>query len=127
MTAVAVVGSKSSSAGAGTVLVATVVWLSLVLAAGVAVVAGYAAAAQKVNAAADLVALSGAAAQVSGAGACRSAAQVAEANGVRLTSCRVGGDMLDFAVVVEVALPIPQAIPGLPGQLTARSIAGRTQ
>ena len=115
----------SASAGGGTVLVATVVGLSLTMAAALALLIGYAAGAQKANAAADLVALSGAAAQVSGEGACRGAARVAAANGVRLTECRVSGDILEFAVTVEVTLPIRQALPGLPGQLRASASAGR--
>lgn len=117
---------SSGSSGAGTVLVATVVWLSLLLAAGVALVVGYAAAAQKVNAAADLVALSGAAAQASGADGCREAARAARANGVRLAGCRVAGDILEFAVAVEVELPIPGALPGLPDRLRASATAGRS-
>jgi secretion/DNA translocation related TadE-like protein len=116
----------SASAGAGTVLVATVIWLSLLLAAGVALVAGYAAAAQKANAAADLVALSGAAAQESGEGACRGAARLAQANGVRLVSCRVAGDILEFAVAVQIEFPIPRALPGLPDHLLASATAGRS-
>lgn len=117
---------RTSSAGAGTVLVATTVWVSLVLAAGVAVVAGYAVAAQKANAAADLVAISGAAAQVTGEGACRGAARAAQANGVRLSACRFAGDLLEFAVDVEVEFALPRPLPGLPDHLSARSRAGRS-
>lgn len=116
----------SRSSGAGTVLVATVVWLSLLMAAAVALVVGYAAAAQKVNTAADLVALSGAAAQVSGSDGCREAARVARANGVRLAQCRVAGDILEFAVAVEVELMIPGALPGLPDRLRGSATAGRS-
>lgn len=107
-------------------LVATVIWLSLLLAGGVALMLGYLAAAQKANAAADLVALSAAAAQVSGEGACAGAARMAVANGVRLSACQIGGDPLEFAVVVEIAFPIRNALPGLPGELTAHATAGRS-
>jgi len=107
-------------------LLATVIWLGLLIAAAVALAAGYAAAAQKANAAADLVALSGAAAQVSGEGACRGAARAARANGVDLTQCQVSGDILEFAVSVEVTLPVPHALPGLPDGVRARASAGRS-
>jgi len=118
--------SASRSRGAGTVLVATVIWLSLLLAAAAALLVGYAATAQRANAAADLVALSAAAAQVSGEGACRGAARVAQANGVRLTRCRLAGDILEFAVAIEVELPVPRALPGLPDRLRATATAGRS-
>ncbi|PFG17754.1 secretion/DNA translocation related TadE-like protein [Propionicimonas paludicola] len=107
-------------------LVATVVCLSLLLGVGVALVVGYSAAAQKANAAADLVALSGASAQATGEGACRGAARAAQANAVRLSGCRVVGDLLEFAVAVEVEVSVPHALPGLPDHLVARATAGRT-
>lgn len=116
---------RSASAGNGTVLVATVVGLSLLMAAALALLISCAAGAEKANAAADLVALSGAAAYVSGEGACRGADRAAAANGVQLTGCRASGDILEFVVTVEVTLPIPQALPGLPNQLRASASAGR--
>jgi secretion/DNA translocation related TadE-like protein len=57
----------------------------------------------QVAAAADLAALSGAAAVAVGADGCVAAGRIATANGARVTSCEVDGPVVD--VVVEVSSP----------------------
>ncbi len=111
--------------GSGTVLVAAVMLVLMVLAGGLLVVAGYVAAVHHARAAADLAALSGAAAQARGQDACRVANGMAWENRVRLAACHVRGDSLDFVVSVSVAQPVPNPGPLLPGVVSASATAGR--
>ncbi len=111
--------------GSGTALVAGALLVAMVVAAAVLVVAGYLTAAHRARAAADLVALSGAAAQAHGEDPCRAAARAAAANRVRLSACRVRGDSLDHVVSVAVALGVPNPAPVLPGEVQATAHAGR--
>ena len=114
--------SASREQGSGTLLVAAAMLVAGVAIAAVVVVVSFLAASHRVRAAADLVALSAAVEQGSGGPACRIAARIAAANQVRLRSCAVRGDLVDFAVTVEVAGPAPAA--WLPAP-TATSHAGR--
>ncbi len=108
--------------GSGTLLV-TLVAVLLAVAASILLLAGAALAGiQQVRSAADLVALSAAAAQAGGAEPCAAADQFAVANQVELRECRVAGDLLDFVVTVTVAAP-PDSLPGRLG-FTTRSHAG---
>ncbi|HML49890.1 MAG TPA: hypothetical protein PKD84_00575 [Propionicimonas sp.] len=88
--------------GAGTLMVAVVVAV-LMLITGVGALAAVVALAQRdADQAADLAALSGAAAFAAGQEACPAARQIAASNGVEVRGCRVVGDLLDFVVTVEV-------------------------
>jgi len=109
--------------GSGTVLVTAVV-LALALVAS-AVVATYVAVVHHARAAADLVALSGAAARSRGESACRAAGVAASRNGVRLTTCREQGDSLDFVVTVTVEQRVTVPSPVLPDTVGASAHAGR--
>lgn len=111
--------------GSGTVLVAAVVLVLMVVSAALLVVAGYVLAAHRARAAADLVALSGAAAVARGEDGCHAAAMAAAGNGVRLAHCRERGDSFDFVVSVTVvrAVLAPSAV--LPGSVDATAHAGK--
>lgn len=115
----------SRERGSGTVLSAAVVLVLAVVAAALLVLSGYLAAVHHARAAADLVALSGAARYVHGADACRASAQLALANRVRLAGCRVRGDQLDFVVDVSVAQAVAAPLALLPPEVTATAHAGR--
>lgn len=111
-----------SERGSGSLLVAAAV-LVIAVATSVVVLAGSALlGVQRVRAAADLVAVSAAAAQADGGDPCAAAARVAVANQVELRECVVAGDLLDFAVTVTVAAPA-DSLPGRWG-FTSRSHAG---
>lgn len=88
----------------------------------VMLVGGTLAAVERVRGAADLVAVSAAAAQADGGDACVAASRIATANQVELRNCRTAGDLLDFVVTVTVAAPAG-SLPDRFGY-TARSHAG---
>ncbi len=112
--------TEGEERGSGTLLMfAAVVLIGALAAAGIAV-AGVWVAIQRVQAAADLVAVSAAAAQAGGQDACVAAGRLARANQVELRDCSIAGDLIDFAVTVTIAAP-----PGsLPVDFTTRSHAG---
>jgi secretion/DNA translocation related TadE-like protein len=110
--------------GSGTLLGVAVVLVLAVVAGGVLVVAGYIAAVHHARSAADMVALSGAAQQARGDGACRAAARIATANSVRLVGCQVRGDSFDFVVSVTVEQMV-RAPALLPQSVAAGAHAGR--
>ena len=110
--------------GSGTLLVAAAALVAMVLAGVGLVLAGYLAAQQAAAGAADLSALSGAAAYLRGQEACAAADRVARANGVSLKSCTVAGDSVDVVVTTTVVKQL-RAPPGLPGTVTASAEAGR--
>ncbi|MDQ7992536.1 MAG: Rv3654c family TadE-like protein [Propionicimonas sp.] len=111
-----------AEAGSGTLLVAAAVLVAGVGVAVVLLVATALAGWQRVRGAADLVALSGAVAFADGRDACRAAARLATDNQVELRRCTVSGDLLGFAVTVEVGAA-GHAYP-LPADLTATARAG---
>lgn len=117
-------GRSARERGAGTVLVAAVALLLMVLAGVGVVLAGYLAAQHAAAGAADLSALSGAAAYVRGDDACSAARRVARDNGVALTACVVAGDSFGFVIKATVVKHL-RAPPGLPDTVTARAEAGR--
>lgn len=86
--------------------------------------AAYLAAAHRVRAAADLAALSGAAAQTGGADGCRAARDAARSNGAEVTRCEQAGDDVDFVLTVRVERRVPVLFPGLPGHVWAVAYAG---
>lgn len=120
------VGRRSGrERGSGTVLVAAVMLVLLLLAGLVAIVIGYVAALHTARGAADLVALSGAAERARGGDACVAARNVAAANRVSLVTCRARGDSLDYVVSVTVATTVDFGVPSLPRQVRASAHAGR--
>ena len=108
-------GSGSLMMAGGVVLLAVAGVVAVGVGSGLAGV-------QRVREAADLVALSAAAANADGRDACAAAARIAAANQVELRGCETAGDLLDFVVTVTVAAPADS----LPGRLgfTTRSHAG---
>lgn len=108
---------------AGVLAAAAVVALVTVAAVGVLAMT-YAAAARSVRAAADLVAISGAQAEASGADACLEARRIASRNDVELSGCEVAGDPIDYVVAVDVRRSVGWQLPGLPDRVTATAYAG---
>ncbi|MGC3995665.1 MAG: flp pilus-assembly TadE/G-like family protein [Propionicimonas sp.] len=115
-----------SERGVGTVLVAGVLLVTMLVGAVLVVVAGYVAALHHARGSADLVALSAAAAFAQGQDACVTAGVLAAQNGVVLQSCSVRGDILEFAVSVTVSRRVAAPSPVLPSAVTASATAGRT-
>lgn len=111
--------------GSGTALVAAVVLVLLAVAVAVLVVATFLVAADRARGAADLVALSAAAELARAGDGCRTAAGVAELNGVGLVRCASSGDPFDFAVSVTIRQPVALNLPLLPDAMLATSHAGR--
>jgi secretion/DNA translocation related TadE-like protein len=77
-----------------------------------------------VRGAADLAAVSAAAAQREGRSPCAAARVVAEENQTSLRDCDTEGDLFDFAVSVTVAAPLELDVPGVPEEVVAISHAG---
>jgi secretion/DNA translocation related TadE-like protein len=96
----------------------------LMLSVSGVVVAGYLVAAHRVRTAADLAALSGAAAQASGSDGCPAARSNARSNGARLVECGQVGDSVDFVVTVRAEVEVDVLFPGLPKRLRAVAHAG---
>lgn len=111
--------------GSGTVLVLAVTIVLMAITGVLVVIAGYIAAAHAARGAADLVALSGAAAQARGQSACPAARRIASENGVRLMACTVEGDSWDFVVSVTVEKPVTLSVPSLPHSVRETAHAGR--
>lgn len=111
--------------GSGTVLVASVVLLLMVMTGCLLTIAGYIAVSHHARSAADLVALSGASGLARGRDACQSVHATARDNGTRVVACRTRGDSLDFVVTVTVAQAIAAPVPFLPGEVEATASAGR--
>ncbi len=111
-------------AGAGSVLVAGLVAVGLVLASGTAVVAQAAVGAARAGAAADLAALAAADVALGRSTAedpCAAAVRVAAAGSARVTRCEVGSGQ----VLVGVELPLPGVAKALgPARALARAGAG---
>ncbi len=88
------------------------------------VIAGYAAGYHRARAAADLSALSGAAAFQQGRDPCAQAALTARHNGARVDGCNHVGDAVDFVVTVRVSVEARTRIPQLPRTVAAEAHAG---
>jgi secretion/DNA translocation related TadE-like protein len=111
--------------GSGTVLMAAVMAVVVALGAVATVVAGYLVGHHRARSAADLAALSGAAAYAQGEDACAEARRTARRNGARVARCDQVGDPVDFVVTVRVVVPVAVRSPGLPRQVEAEAHAGR--
>ena len=110
--------------GSGTLLVVGVMTGVGVVAVVAAVAAAYLVAGHRARAAADLAALSGAAAFAEGRPPCGAAARVARSNGAHVTSCDQVGDEVDYVVTVTVSVEVGTGVPGLPRRLVGRAHAG---
>jgi secretion/DNA translocation related TadE-like protein len=88
-------------------------------------VAGYVVGYSRARAAADLAALSGAAAFTIGGDACAQARRTARLNGARVTGCGHVGDAIDFVVTVRAVVDVRSLMPGLPKEVEAEAYAGR--
>jgi secretion/DNA translocation related TadE-like protein len=88
------------------------------------IIAGYAVGFHRARAAADLSALSGAAAFQDGREACAQASHTARQNGARMDHCDVVGDTIDFVVTVRVSVIARTRIPHLPRTVAAQAHAG---
>jgi secretion/DNA translocation related TadE-like protein len=111
--------------GSAAVLMVAIMGVVVTLGAAAMVITGYLIGHHRARAAADLAALSGAAAYVRGQDACDQARQIARKNGAKLISCIRVGDDLDFVVTVRTAVPAPSRLPGLPRTAEAEAHAGR--
>jgi secretion/DNA translocation related TadE-like protein len=97
----------------------------VVLLSGAAmVVAGYAVAYHRVRSAADLAAVSGAAAFQQGGDACGQARRTAADNGARVLQCDRVGDQIGYVVSVCAEIRVGSRIPGLPTTVQAWAHAG---
>lgn len=85
------------------------------------VITGFLLAQHRARAAADLSALSAAAAFQQAESGCGQARRTAQANGARVTRCDRVGDEVDFVVTVEVTVDVETRVPGLPR--TVRAVA----
>lgn len=119
-------GRGPGERGSASVLVAGLVGVLVLLGGAAVVVAGYAVAYHRVRAAADLAAVSAAAAFVQGQDACTQARRSARDNGAGLRDCDQVGDQIDYVVTVQVELEVPTRVRGLPRQVEAEASAGST-
>jgi secretion/DNA translocation related TadE-like protein len=110
--------------GSGTLLVVGVMGVVAAVATMAMVAAVYLVAGHRAHGAADLAALSGAAAYAEGRSPCPAAARLARANDARLTRCDRVGDDVDYVVSVTVEVAVGLRVPGLPRALSGRAHAG---
>ena len=111
--------------GSGTLLMAGIMGLVVTLGAMAMLVAGYVVGYHRARAAADLAALSGAAAFSVGGDACAEARRTAKLNGARVARCGQVGDHIDFVVTVRAVVDVRSLLPGLPKEVEAEAYAGR--
>ena len=110
--------------GGGTMLMMAICVVVLLLGYAAMVISGYAIAAHRARAAADLAALSGATTASQGGDPCSSARRNARAHLARITSCERVGDQIDFVVSVTASVATTVRVPGLPQRVAAVAYAG---
>jgi len=113
-----------SELGSASVLMTGILGVIVALSGAALIIAGYAVGFHRARAAADLSALSGAAAFQDGREACAQASQTARQNGARMDHCDVVGDTIDFVVTVRVSVIARTRIPHLPRTVAAQAHAG---
>ena len=113
-----------SELGSATVLMVGIMGIVVALSSAALVIAGYAVGYHRARAAADLSALSGAAAFQQGREPCAQAALTARQNGARVTRCNQVGDAVDFVVTVRVSVVVGTRIPHMPRTVAAEAHAG---
>jgi secretion/DNA translocation related TadE-like protein len=110
--------------GSGSLLMVGVMAVVGVVAMMAMVAAAYLVAGHRAHGAADLAALSGAAAYAQGRSPCPAAARLARANDAALVRCDRVGDDVDYVVSVTVEVEVGLRVPGLPRALRGRAHAG---
>jgi secretion/DNA translocation related TadE-like protein len=113
-----------SEFGSASVLMVGIMGVLLGLSGAALVIAGYAVGYHRARAAADLSALSGAAAFQQGRDPCAQAALTARYNGARVDRCSQVGDEVDFVVTVRVSVEVRTRIPQMPSTVAAEAHAG---
>jgi secretion/DNA translocation related TadE-like protein len=113
-----------SELGSATTLMVGMMGVVVALSSAALVIAGYAVGYHRARAAADLSALSGAAAFQQGREPCFQAALTARQNGARVVRCNQVGDAVDFVVTVRVSVVAGTRIPHMPRTVAAEAHAG---
>jgi secretion/DNA translocation related TadE-like protein len=113
-----------SELGNASVLMAGILGIVVALGSAALVIAGYAAGYHRARAAADLTALSAAAAFQDGRDPCMQAGLTARQNGAQLDGCSKVGDAIDFVVTVRVSVLARNRLPHLPRTVAAKAHAG---
>ena len=113
-----------SERGSATALMAGIMGVAVALSGAGLVIAGYAVGYHRARAAADLSALSGAAAFQQGREPCAQAARTARQNGARVVRCSQVGDAVDFVVTVRVSVVAATRVPHMPRTIAAEAHAG---
>ena len=113
-----------SELGNATTLMVGIMGVVVTLSGAALVIAGYAVGYHRARAAADLSALSGAAAFQQGREPCAQAALTARQNGARVARCSQVGDAVDFVVTVRVSVMVSTRIPRMPRAVAAEAHAG---
>jgi secretion/DNA translocation related TadE-like protein len=98
--------------------------IAIALSSAALVIAGYAVGYHRARAAADLSALSGAAAFQQGRDPCAQAVLTARHNGARADRCSQVGDAVDFVVTVRVTVVARTRMPYMPRTVAAEAHAG---
>lgn len=114
----------ASERGNASVVMAGLMGVVVMLSCAAMVVTGYAIAAHRARAAADLAAVSGAVAYGRGEDVCRQARRTAADNGARVVHCDQLGDQIDYVVTVRVAIAVQSRVPGLPRLVESEAHAG---
>jgi secretion/DNA translocation related TadE-like protein len=113
-----------SELGNASVLIAGILGVVVALSSASLVIAGYAVGHRQARAAADLSALSAAAAFQQGHDPCTQAGLTAQQNRARVDDCSKVGDTVDFVVTVRVSVPAHNRFPHLPRTVAAEAHAG---
>jgi secretion/DNA translocation related TadE-like protein len=113
-----------SELGNATTLMVGIMGVVLALSSAALVIAGYAVGYHRARAAADLSALSGAAAFQQGREPCTQAGLTARQNGAQVARCNQVGDAVDFVVTVRVSVVVSTRIPHVPRTVAAEAHAG---
>jgi secretion/DNA translocation related TadE-like protein len=113
-----------SERGSASVLMTGIVGVVVALSSAALLIAGYAVGYHRARSAADLSALSGAAAFQQRRDACAQARQTARQNGARVERCDLVGDAIDFVITVRVSVTARTRIPQLPTKVAAEAHAG---
>jgi secretion/DNA translocation related TadE-like protein len=116
---------KSRERGSGTVLMAAVMGVVVTVSGAAMVISGYLVGHHRARSAADLAALSGAAAHVRGEDVCGEARRIALQNRAKVVRCSWVGDDVDFVVTVRTSVSTPSRLPGLPPTVEGEAHAGR--
>ena len=117
-------GIQSPERGSATALMIGIMGVVMALGSAALVIAGYAVGFHRARAAADLSALSAAAAFQQGREPCAQAALTAKQNGALVDRCGQVGDAVDFVVTVRVSVVARTRIPNMPRTVAAEAHAG---